>query len=170
MLSGIDLNKLKIEWRQLMEGFRYEIELLIDEIPTEILNNDEFVHSDRINELTHIKSEKFDYSRLVGLCKELKSSYSHQNYLSVAMLGRAILDHIPPVFGFNTFNEVANNYGTQSFKKNMAQLNVSMRSIADMYLHQTIRKKEILPNKIQVDFRSELDVLLAEIIRYESEN
>jgi len=47
----------------------------------------------------------------------------------------------------------------------MGHLNVSMRSIADNYLHMPIRKNEILPNENQIDFSRELDFLLAEIIR-----
>lgn len=82
------------------------------------------------------------------------------------MLCRAIIDHIPPIFNVNTFNEVANNYGSKSFKRNMLNLNNSLRNIADSYLHQTIRKKETLPNKTQIDFKNDLDVLLAEIIRF----
>lgn len=81
------------------------------------------------------------------------------------MLCRAINDRIPPIFGLNSFNEVDNNYGTKSFKKNMLNLNNSLRNIADSYLHQTIRKKESLPNKTQIDFKNDLDVLIAEILR-----
>lgn len=165
MFSGVDVMKLKEEWRQLMEGFRYEIKILSDEITPFEIDKDEFVYSERIQELEQIKSSDFDLSKLIKLCYELNSNYSNRNYLSVAMVGRSILDHIPPILGFNSFNEVANNYGSQSFKKNMEHLNKSMRSIADLYLHQKIRRKENLPNKIQVDFRRELDLLLSEIIR-----
>ena len=47
----------------------------------------------------------------------------------------------------------------------MQNLNVTIRGIADMYLHQQIRKTEVLPNETQVDFRKELDVLLGECLR-----
>ncbi len=124
-----------------------------------------FVNPERIAELEKIKHADFDLSRLIQLCKELNDNYSRKNYLTVAMLGRSIINHVPPIFGFTTFNEVANNYGTQSFKKNMGHLNVSMRSIADSCLHETIRKKEVLPNDTQVNFSQDLDVLLSEVIR-----
>jgi len=125
----------------------------------------EFVHPERIEKLKSLSIQNFDLKKLIKLLEELNDNFSLGNYLSVAMLGRAIIDHIPPLFGFSTFNEVANNIGNTSFKKNMGYLNISMRSISDNYLHMTIRKKENLPNENQVDFSRELDFLLSEIIR-----
>lgn len=107
----------------------------------------------------------FDFRRLVRFCEELNDNYSRGNCLSVAMIGRSILNHVPPLFGFLTFNEVANNYGSKSFKKSMNHLNNSLRNIADSFLHDTIRKRESLPTLNQVDFRQDMDVLLGEIVR-----
>ena len=124
-----------------------------------------FINLDRIKELSEIKSDEFDFSRLLQLCHEINDNYSRNNYLSVAMIGRSIINHVPPLFGFDTFNQVANNYGNRSFKGVMNHLNNTMRSIADSYLHDTIRKKENVPNSNQVNFSQDLDVLLSEIIR-----
>lgn len=124
-----------------------------------------FIAISRINELKNLTSNNFDFKKLVKLCEEINDNFENENFLSVAMLSRSILDHVPPIFGYNTFNEVANNYGGQSFKKNMNHLNNSLRSIADSFLHMTIRKKEILPNSVQINFSQDIDVLLAEIIR-----
>lgn len=119
----------------------------------------------RIKELRGIKSDKFDFSKLIRLCEELNLAFSNKSYLSIAMLTRAILDHIPPVFGLKDFSQVANNCGTKSFKDSMLNLNNSSRKISDSYLHTQIRKKEILPNSVQVDFSNDLDSLIGEIIR-----
>jgi hypothetical protein len=89
----------------------------------------------------------------------------HHCYLSTAMLIRAIIDHVPPIFEKNSFTEVVNNYGGKSFKDSMKNLENSSRKIADAYLHTQIRNKEVLPNSNQVDFSNDLDVLLAEIFR-----
>jgi hypothetical protein len=124
-----------------------------------------FINPDRIKELSEIKPEQFDFSRLLQLCHEINDNYSRNNYLSVAMIGRSILNHVPPLFGFDTFNQVANNYGNKSFKGVMNHLNNTMRSIADSYLHDTMRKKENIPNSNQVNFSQDLDVLLSEIVR-----
>jgi len=123
------------------------------------------INIDRIQELETIKSKDFDLTRLIQNCKEINDNFNRENYLSVIANSRALIDHIPPIFGFRTFNEVANNYGNKSFKKNMNHLNSSMRSIADGYLHSTIRRKENLPNNTQINFSQDIDVLLAEIIR-----
>jgi hypothetical protein len=82
------------------------------------------------------------------------------------MLVRAIIDHVPPMLGHDTFKEVANNYnGTKSFGDSVKHLDESMRKISDSILHTKIRKKEILPTFVQVDFSADLDVLLGEIVR-----
>lgn len=128
-------------------------------------NGDYFINPGRIKELSQIKSDDFDFSRLLQLCHEINDNYSRKNYLSVAMIGRSIINHVPPLFGFDTFNQVANNYGNRSFKGVMNHLNNTMRSIADSYLHDTLRKKENIPNSNQVNFSQDLDVLLSEIVR-----
>jgi len=126
---------------------------------------DLFVDEVRIEELQRINSHLFDLSKLIQLCYELNSCYKNDCYLAVTMLARTVLNHVPPIFGYKTFDEVANNYQGGSFKKSMSHLQNSLRNIADAYLHLPIREKETLPNKTQVNFANDLDVLLAEIVR-----
>ncbi len=111
------------------------------------------------------KQGKFDFSRLIQMLTELDYASSAENYISVILLTRAVLDHVPPIFSLNIFTEVANNHGTKSFKDSMSHLENSSRKIADSYLHTKIRSKESLPNKTQVNFSNDIDVLLAEIVR-----
>jgi len=47
----------------------------------------------------------------------------------------------------------------------MMQLENSTKQIGNLFLHTQARKAETLPNSTQVDFSSELDVLLSEVIR-----
>jgi hypothetical protein len=138
-------------------------------IVTPILNTHDFIDHSRIAALKDIKIKDFDLIRLIKYCEELNFNFKYGNYLSVAMLSRAIIDHIPPIFGKKTFAEVANNYGTQSFKNSTKTLDQSLRNIADNFLHQTIRKRESLPVLTQVNFSQSLDVLLSEIIRFLNE-
>lgn len=126
----------------------------------------EYIHQDRIKELREISSDEFDLCKLLRFCEELNNCYREKNYFAIIMLTRALIDHIPPMFGFKTFNEVASNYsGTKSFKENMDRLNSSSRKIADQHLHTLIRKSESIPTMNQVDFSNDIDVLLAEIYR-----
>jgi len=125
-----------------------------------------YVNQSRIAEIKTLKGKNFDLSRLIKLCEELNIAFENNCHFSVAMLVRSILDHVPPIFGCNSFAEVANNCkGTRSFKSQMQHLEVSSRKIADSYLHTQIRNKESLPNSTQVDFSNDLDVLLGEIHR-----
>lgn len=127
--------------------------------------SENYVNLERINEMSLVKSDIFDLTKLIQLCEELNSSFENENYLAVAMLVRAILDHVPPIFGFRTFIEVSSQYGGKSLKKSLQNLQNSSRNIADAHLHEPIRRKESLPNRTQVDYRNDLDVLLGEIVR-----
>jgi hypothetical protein len=125
-----------------------------------------FVDPKRIEELKQVRKGEFDLSKLVRLCEEINISFATECYFSVAMLTRAILDHVSPIFGCDTFAELANNYaGSKLFKESMQTLDNSSRKIADQHLHTKIRESEVLPNATQVDFSQPLDVLLGEIVR-----
>lgn len=125
-----------------------------------------YVDPTRIQQVGAISSDEFDTIKLVKICEELNIANSNSCYMTIAMLVRAIIDHVPPMLGYENFKEVANNYdGTRSFSDSMKHLEESMRKISDSILHTKIRKKEILPTFVQVDFSADLDVLLGEIIR-----
>ncbi len=125
-----------------------------------------YVDGLRIEELKGIDNQDFDLARLIQLCEEINVAYKNKCYISIAMVTRAIIDHVPPVFGVSNFSEVANNYAaTKSFKDSMKLLEGSLRNVADSHLHVQIRRKETLPTFTQVDFRAVLDVLLSEITR-----
>ena len=126
-----------------------------------------FIANSRIDELRQLTSPDFDFQKLVRLCEELNSSYDSGNYYATAMLTRGLLDHIPPLFGFPTFKEVANNYsgGGRWFKGTMQHLDGAIRKISDGHLHVAIRRSETLPTPQQVYCGPELDALLGEIVR-----
>ncbi len=128
-----------------------------------------YVCESRLEALRSLTQSDFDYSKLVQLCGELNLANQNRSILSVGILVRAIIDHVPPIFGCSKFSEVANNYGgSQSFRQSMESLAVSLRKISDGYLHTQIRAHEVLPTEIQVDFKPQLDELLGEIIRISS--
>jgi hypothetical protein len=143
--------------------FGYEREL---ETKAALERVDTYVNKKRITELRELKSPKFDLSKLIRMCEEINSNWRDENYFTVGLLLRAIINHVPPIFGtYTTFDQAVAGYGNKSFKGAMEQLNKSLRSIADGYNHHLIGKKETLPNDQQVDYKSGLDVLLAEIIK-----
>jgi hypothetical protein len=125
-----------------------------------------FVSAQRMEELRALKAKQYDLTKLIRFCEELDAAYDDDCYMSIGMLVRAIVDHVPPIFGAKTFTEVANNCaGSKSFKSAMQHLDKSLRNASDSFLHVQIRSKEVLPSFQQVDFRADLDFLLAEIVR-----
>ena len=135
------------------------------ETTNKAINVPEYVNSERIKELEKLSISGFDLTKLIGLCYELNAANANGMYLTIPMLIRAMIDHIPPLFGKSTFLDLAGSYGGRSFQELMTKLEKSSRKIADSYLHQPIRSKEIMPNETQVNFKSEIDVLLGEIVR-----
>jgi len=125
----------------------------------------EYVDINRIMELNNITTNNFDLTKLIQFCIELNRAYNKKSYLTIPLLVRAIIDHVPPIFGKQNFTEVCGSCGTKSFKESMNILDKSSRKIADSIIHTQIRNKEVLPNETQINFKADLDVLLAEIYR-----
>ncbi|MFC1649327.1 hypothetical protein ACFL2C_01260 [Patescibacteria group bacterium] len=127
----------------------------------------QYIGKGRITDLKEIENDQYDLAKLVRICEEINSNYSAKNYISVGILVRTLLDHVPPLFGKNIFSEVVNNYksGNKSFRESMLHLSNSSRKIADSCLHTPIRRREALPTSNQVDFSNDVDVLLGEVIR-----
>lgn len=126
-----------------------------------------FVDSIRLKALRKSRNPNFDLAKLIRLCEELNICSKSGCLVASIMLTRAIIDHVPPIFGYSKFGDVANQYptGSKSFKDSMFHLDNSSRKIADQHLHCHIRKDESLPSLTQVNFSNDLDVLLAEIVR-----
>lgn len=160
-------NRMRTTLLQAIEQLKHQIDS--DDKPEgyePVDSSKEYIHPDRMKDLREVTTSQFDLSKLLCICKELNDSYRANSVLSVILLTRALIDHVPPVFGFKTFNEVANNYnGTKSFKDSMNILNSSSRKIADQHLHTPIRISESVPTMNQVDFSQNIDVLLAEVYR-----
>lgn len=129
-------------------------------------NSGSYVELSRLCELRAISSTNYDLTRLVCLCEELNVSSAQGTFHATAMLVRAILDHVPPIFGASSFTHIASNVtGSRSFKDAMGALETAARKIADAHLHTQIRKREVLPTATQVNFSPQIDMLLSEIVR-----
>ncbi|MFA5157737.1 MAG: hypothetical protein WC451_00905 [Patescibacteria group bacterium] len=124
-----------------------------------------YVDPKRIDDVSQIKNEEFDQTKLIALLNELNIASKNGCYLSVTYLLRAIIDHVPPIFDCKTFSEVANNHVGKSIKDLFERLDKSSRNLADLYLHDQIKKKESMPNATQVNYTNELDLLLGEIVK-----
>jgi hypothetical protein len=159
-LAGIQRARLILE--------AASIDLEIADEPHQVASkpSHHFVDPARLTALRAIRSADFDLSRLIRLLEELELSYQGGAYLAVAALTRALIDHVPPIFGAETFEGVAKNQkGGKSFSASMQLLQGSARKIGDAHLHTRIRSRESLPTRTQVAFSHDIDVLLAEILR-----
>lgn len=127
-------------------------------------SGDDFVDAARIAQLRAIESDQFDLSRLLRMCEELNDAWRSGRTISVAMLARAIVDHVPPIFGRDNFGQVASN-SSRSIRGSLQHIETSLRHIADGALHTHIRARESIPTPTQVDFKQSFDVLLSEVAR-----
>jgi len=126
--------------------------------------NSSFVDDGTLRELRSKTSAAFDLRKLVRFCEELNDAYSRANYLSAVLLIRAVMNHVPPVFGCRTFGEVSAQAG-KSLKAVFERLEDSARPIADLHTHALIRKKESLPTKHQVEpYKAGFELLIQEVI------
>jgi hypothetical protein len=127
----------------------------------------DYVVPTRLVALRTLRHTDFDFTRLIRLCEELNDCAARANAHAVIMLTRAVLDHVPPAFGYRTFREVASNYSHsgKSFKEALGRLEQQTRKVADRLLHMPIRDREIAPTMKEVDFSPELEMLLAELCR-----
>lgn len=126
--------------------------------PTSLYIRDEVIES-IIN-----KKDGFDYKKLLKLISELNKNYLDSNVYACLSLIRAITDHIPPLLGYETFEELANNYkGKKTDKDYMFSL-LKDRPISDDSLHRPISKSQDLIEMDNVPNKQFLNRLLQECI------
>nr|WP_290228151.1 DUF2513 domain-containing protein [Trichocoleus desertorum] len=124
----------------------------------------DFVDHKIIEELRSVVSLSFDLSKVIRFCEEINSSFSSGNYIATTLLMRALINHIPPVFGQKTFQQVISQV-SKSRRELFKPLEEVSRDVADLHTHDLIRHKENLPTRNQVEpFKPNLEVLLHEIV------
>ena len=134
--------------------------------PPPLSDHAHLIAPSRIAELKSCAPVNLDFTKLIRFCEEININHEKGCHLAVAMLTRAILDHVPPVFGHQKFEQVVANYaGGRSFRDAMTHLHEASRKVADAHLHMPMRASEVLPAPQQVNCGQQLDVLLAEIVR-----
>lgn len=170
--ENLILEDVIADWQEklLMILEQLKAKIYFEDIDDYSINLEKIYVSDvRINQLKEIENVGFDLMKLIQLCKELNDASRLENYYTVGMLVRTIINHVPPIFLQSNFDSVVNQYksngNTKSFKETIEHLEKSSRKIADSYVHSIVRSQEILPTEVQVDFKQGLDVLLGEIVR-----
>lgn len=81
---------------------------------------------------------RWNCDKLLQLIDELNDNHASGNAYSAHAMLRAILDHIPPVFGYDDFKQVANNYSwSRTDSKYMKKL-LDFKLQGDDVLHRQI--------------------------------
>ena len=80
----------------------------------------------------------FNVSKLLRLIDELNDNYAKQNIYATHTSLRALLDHVPPIFGFGDFKAVANNYSWSKTDKAYMKKLLEFKIQADDALHRQI--------------------------------
>jgi hypothetical protein len=102
--------------------------------------------------------------KLLQLLTELDESYAANNPYACHALLRAVVDHVPPILSFQTFEQAASNYKwTQTDKKYMQRL-LDFKAQADDVMHRRISKRPDVITMHDVPPRAYLNALLAECI------
>lgn len=125
-----------------------------------LVTTDWFVNSQVIERLRSVDQTRFKTVFLVRLCEEINSCFSHGNIVCTALVMRTVLNHIPPVFGRNSFKEVVES-GPRSTKSIFRHLEDGLRKIADSLGHGTISSTPLYPSASQVEpYKPQFEVLL----------
>jgi len=161
------------EWITAAHDLRAELYVVIDALKeaaqnpdygANVASNSAFLNEDVLIQLKAIKGEQLDFTKLVKMCEELNDAYGRGNYISSVLLLRAILNHVPPVFGKTTFSEVV-AHAERSVKAILVRLNEEARPIADLHTHFLMRSSEHLPTKNQLEpYKASFEVLIQEIL------
>jgi hypothetical protein len=73
--------------------------------------NSAFLDQETMSKLKSAKLPAFDLTKVIRFCEELNDSYRRANYLSCALIIRALMNHVPPIFGVQTFAQVVASSG-----------------------------------------------------------
>jgi len=105
------------------------------------------------------------------MCREINSSYAHGNILATLLLMRTVLNHVPSVFGHETFEQVAAHTGGKSLKISFDHLETGLRNVADFHAHRRITSLELYPSVAQVEpFKPDFEQLLHEVVKHVTKN
>lgn len=132
--------------------------------------NELYISPRRIKDFEGLDNKiKYDLSKLISLCKEINDNYSRENYYSVSLLLRTILNHIPPAFNdSDTFEQVLaelNGKRHKTKREIFTRLQELQRRFADLTAHEKLRANEPIMVAQSVHFIPEINFLLQEVFQ-----
>jgi len=170
------LNAIEVDVDDLYSAYdaKAEIDALLPDIEAALERADDgalsvganrwMVDPSLIDRLASEQSAQFDIGFLVGMCREINSCFAHSNVVATALLMRAVLNYVPPLFGHETFPQVVANIG-RSLQDSFDHLENGLRKIADFHTHRRIGPTELYPSLAQVEpFKPQFELLLQEVV------
>jgi hypothetical protein len=99
----------------------------------------------------------WDCGKLLRLIHELNDNYASGNAYSAHAMLRAILDHVPPLFGYQDFKEAANNYSWPRADRPYMKRLLEFKGQGHDVLHRQITKSpdvitiEDMPQRVAIN-------------------
>jgi hypothetical protein len=122
------------------------------------------VDPDLISKIEQSNGSRLNVVHLVRVLREINSSFAHGNVVGTVLLMRAVLNHVPPVFGYQSLEQVVANVG-RSLKDSYSHLEDGLRKIADFHTHKRIDQTDTYPSRAQVEpYKPQFEVLLQNVL------
>ena len=134
-------------------------------IPPHVNQSTQFVNKSIIADLMARSTARYDTSQLVRFCEELNSAYASGNFYSCAMLTRAIIDHVSPLFGGTDFKSIVANWPKGAVKTQLQHLDSVAKQLGHIVLHTQIGSELTKVSHTSIDCKQALDALLRECLR-----
>ncbi|MFJ1709724.1 hypothetical protein [Kitasatospora sp. NPDC088346] len=121
----------------------------------------EYVDAKLITELEQkAGTTAWKLDKFLQLARELNDNFANENPYACHALLRAIIDHVPPVFGQGSFEQVASSHPWGHTDKAYMRKLVEFKKAADDVMHRQIRRSENVISMHDLPLRSYVNALL----------
>jgi hypothetical protein len=146
--------------QKVAEYRRYDFIASVDVSPTSYVNQE-------IIEGFIKKRDGFNYKKLIKMLNEINSNHVAGHVYATSMLIRAVLDHIPPLFGCGSFDAVVSNYGWGKTDRDYMKSLLDFKSEGDDALHRQISGHDDLLDTTSLPVAHRFNRLLQECLTIE---
>jgi hypothetical protein len=110
------------------------------------------------------KACPWSLDKLLHLARELNANHTADQPYACHMLLRAILDHVPPAFGYERFTQVVSNHSWGATDSRYMKKLIESRNASDDVLHRQIRKNLSRIGMDDLPPRAYVNALLQELL------
>jgi hypothetical protein len=104
-------------------------------------NGGSYVKVELIDELEQLEGVGWDLTKLVAMLRELNDNVAAGNPYASLALCRAIIDHVPPIFGQAMFSAVVSQVSMSRTDKQHLKLLADNRCVSDDVLHRHVSQQ-----------------------------